>query len=235
MQSFAVWLDQNYHNLYVALLAGDRWKQYLEGLGRTLLISACATIIGIVIGLLIAVIKVSAINNRTLRPLAWLCDVYLTILRGTPVVVQLLILYAFVFTSLADGTLVAVVGFGLNSGAYVAEIFRSGILSVPHGQTEAGRSLGLTSGMTMRLIVLPQAIKNILPALFNEFITLLKETSIAGYIAVRDLTKVADGIKGRAFIGEPLFIAAIIYLILVVGMTQILKLLERRLAKSDRR
>lgn len=231
----AAFLQENYNNLYIALLADDRWKQYLEGLGRTLLIAACATLIGIAIGMIIAVIKVSAASNRKLRFLEMICDLYLTVIRGTPVVVQLLILYTAVFTSLTNGTPVAIIGFGLNSGAYVAEIFRSGIMSISKGQMEAGRSLGLTSWMTMRLIILPQAIKNILPALFNEFITLLKETSVAGMIAVRDLTKVADGIKGRAFIGEPLFIAALIYLVLVVGMMQVQKKLERRLAKSDRR
>lgn len=235
MQAIADFVQAHYYNLYVALFAEDRWKQYIEGLGRTLLIAACATLIGIAIGMVIAIVKVSAASNRKLRPLEWLCDLYLTVIRGTPVVVQLLILYTAVFTSMTNGTPVAIIGFGLNSGAYVAEIFRSGIMSIPRGQTEAGRSLGLTSWMTMRLIVLPQAVKNILPALFNEFITLLKETSVAGYIAVRDLTKVADGIKGRAFVGEPLFIAAIIYLILVVGMTQVQKRLERRLAKGDRR
>ena len=231
----AAFLQQNYNNLYIALLAEDRWKQYVEGLGRTLLIAACATMIGILIGMIIAVVKVSAAGNRKLRFLEILCDLYLTVIRGTPVVVQLLILYTAVFTSMTNGTPVAIIGFGLNSGAYVAEIFRSGIMSIPHGQTEAGRSLGLTSWMTMRLIVLPQAVKNILPALFNEFITLLKETSVAGMIAVRDLTKVADGIKGRAFISEPLFIAALIYLVLVIAMTQVQKRLERRLGKGDRR
>lgn len=231
----AAFLQQNYNNLYIALLAEDRWKQYVEGLGRTLLIAACATLIGILIGMIIAVVKVSAAGNRKLRFLEILCDLYLTVIRGTPVVVQLLILYTAVFTSMTNGTPVAIIGFGLNSGAYVAEIFRSGIMSIPHGQTEAGRSLGLTSWMTMRLIILPQAIKNILPALFNEFITLLKETSVAGMIAVRDLTKVADGIKGRAFISEPLFIAALIYLVLVIAMTQVQKRLERRLGKGDRR
>ncbi|MEM1483275.1 amino acid ABC transporter permease [Oscillospiraceae bacterium PP1C4] len=228
-------IKQNFHGIYISLIAEDRWKMFAEGLGRTLLIAACATLIGIAIGMVIAVIKVSAVNNRKLRPLEMLCNLYLTVIRGTPVVVQLLILYTAVFTSMTNGTPVAIIGFGLNSGAYVAEIFRSGIMSINRGQTEAGRSLGLSSGMTMRLIVLPQAIKNILPALFNEFITLLKETSVAGMIAVRDLTKVADGIKGRTFEPAPLFIAGAIYLILVIGMTQVQQMLERRLAKGDRR
>lgn len=228
-------IKEHFNGIYISLIAEDRWKMFVEGLGTTLLIAACATLIGIAIGMVIAIIKVSAANNRKLRPLEMLCDLYLTVIRGTPVVVQLLILYTAVFTSMTNGIPVAIIGFGLNSGAYVAEIFRSGILSVSRGQTEAGRSLGLTSGMTMRLIVLPQAVKNILPALFNEFITLLKETSVAGMIAVRDLTKVADGIKGRTFESAPLFIAAIMYLVLVVAMTQVQKKLERRLAKGDRR
>lgn len=231
----AAFLQNNYKNLYIALLADDRWKQYLQGLELTLLIAACATLIGILIGMIVAVIKVSAVSNRKLWPLEKLCDLYLTVIRGTPVVVQLLILYNAVFSSMKNGVPVAIIGFGLNSGAYVAEIFRSGIMSIPKGQTEAGRSLGLTGWMTMRLIVLPQAIKNVLPALFNEFITLLKETSVAGMIAVRDLTKVADGIKGRTFTSEPLFLAALSYLVIVVGMMQVQKRLERRLAKSDRR
>ena len=163
-----------------------------------------------------------------------ICNLYLTVIRGTPVVVQLLILYTAVFTSLTDGLLVAIVGFGINSGAYVAEIIRSGIMSIDKGQSEAGRSLGLNNTQTMRMIILPQAFKNILPALFNEFIALLKETSVAGMIAVRDLTKAADGIKGRIFEPTPLFIAAIIYLILVIGMTAVQRAIERRLSASDR-
>lgn len=231
----AEFMKEHFNGLYVSLIVDDRWKMFLEGLGTTLLIAACATVIGILIGMVVALVKVSAIENRKLRPIEMVCDLYITVIRGTPVVVQLMILYTVVFTSMSNGTLAAIVGFGLNSGAYVAEIFRSGIMSINRGQSEAGRSLGLTQGLTMRLIVLPQAIKNILPALFNEFITLLKETSVAGMIAVRELTKVSDGIKGRAFIATPLFIVAAIYLVLVVGMTQVQKRLERRLAKGDRR
>lgn len=221
--------------IYISVIEKDRWKMYLEGLGNTLFIALCATLIGIAIGMIIAIVKVSAVNNRKLRPLEMLCDLYLTVIRGTPVLVQLLILYTAVFSSLTNGIPVAIIGFGINSGAYVAEIIRSGIMSINRGQSEAGRSLGLTGSMTMRLIVLPQAVKNILPALFNEFITLLKETSVAGMIAVRDLTKVADGIKGRTFSSAPLFIAAGIYLVLVIGMTAVQRRIERRLAKGDRR
>ena len=217
-------------SFYTAVIADNRWQMYLEGLGNTLIIALSATIIGILIGLIIAVIKYYAVDNKKLWILDKICDLYLVVIRGTPVVVQLLILYTAVFTSLTDGLLVAVVGFGINSGAYVAEIIRSGIMSIDKGQSEAGRSLGLNNTQT----ILPQAFKNILPALFNEFIALLKETSVAGMIAVRDLTKAADGIKGRIFEPTPLFIAAIIYLILVIGMTAVQRAIERRLSASDR-
>ena len=221
-------------SFYTAVIADNRWQMYLEGLGNTLIIALSATSIGILIGLIIAVIKYYAVDNKKLWILDKICDLYLVVIRGTPVVVQLLILYTAVFTSLTDGLLVAVVGFGINSGAYVAEIIRSGIMSIDKGQSEAGRSLGLNNTQTMRMIILPQAFKNILPALFNEFIALLKETSVAGMIAVRDLTKAADGIKGRIFEPTPLFIAAIIYLILVIGMTAVQRAIERRLSASDR-
>ncbi|MGI6005109.1 MAG: amino acid ABC transporter permease [Christensenellales bacterium] len=219
----------------IAVIDDNRWKMYLEGIGNTLAITAVATLIGIFIGMVVAIVKVAAVKNRRLRPLESLCDLYLTVIRGTPVVVQLLILYTVVFASMRNSVPVAMIGFGINSGAYVAEIFRSGIQSIELGQTEAGRSLGLTQGATMRFIILPQAIKNILPALFNEFIVLLKETSVVGYIAVRDLTKVADGIKGSTFEPMPLYVAALVYLVMVIGLTQVQKRLERRLSAGDRR
>lgn len=237
MGSFELFMQENFHGLYKALIENDRWKQYLSGVWTTISIALVAAVIGIVIGTVIAIIKVSASNTKSkvLKPLAFICDIYLAVIRGTPVVVQLLILYVSVFVAMTDGTPVAMIGFGINSGAYVAEIIRSGITSVSQGQMEAGRSLGLSYGTTMRRIILPQAVRNILPALFNEFIALLKETSIAGYIAVNDLTKVVDGMRGRLFISEPLYIAAVLYLILVLGLTQVQKLIERRMRKSDRR
>ncbi len=228
-------MEKFLQDIYISIIAEDRWLMYFEGLGKTLLISAVAVCIGVVIGTVVALIKYFAVTNKKLWVLDKLCDVYITIIRGTPMIVQLLILYTVVFTSTTDGMPVAFVGFGINSGAYVAEIIRSGIQSVDKGQYEAGRSLGLGNSMTMSLIILPQAVKNILPALFNEFIVLLKETSIAGMIAVRELTKVADGIRGRTFIGLPLFLVAGIYLLLVIGMTAIQKKMERRLAKGDNR
>jgi His/Glu/Gln/Arg/opine family amino acid ABC transporter permease subunit len=220
-------------DLYAAFIQSDRWKIYLEGLGNTLLIAALACVIGIAIGVIVAVLKYysEGKTNVLWRVIAWLCSAYTTIIRGTPVIVQLLILYTMVCpTSLSA----CVIGFGINSGAYVCEIIRSGILSVDPGQTEAGRSLGLSQTKTMRLIVMPQAIKNILPALFNEFIALLKETSVAGYIAGKDLTKMADSLRLRTYNSMPLFIAAAIYLALVTLMTLLQKKLERRLARSDR-
>lgn len=237
MSSFEIFMDENFHNIYKSLIENDRWKQFAGGIATTISIALVAAIIGIIIGTIIAIIKVSAANtkSRVLKPLAFVCDVYLTVIRGTPVVVQLLILYVAVFVSVTDGTPVAMIGFGINSGAYVAEIIRSGITSVSQGQMEAGRSLGLSYGTTMRKIILPQAVRNILPALFNEFIALLKETSIAGYIAVNDLTKVVDVMRGRMFINEPLYIAALVYLVLVLGLTQVQKMIERKMHKNDRR
>lgn len=228
--------------LYAAIVQDGVWKLYLRGMGKTLQIAAGAVVLGIAIGVLIAIVKVSAAQSRgkgaghaCLKAAEAVCNLYLTVIRGTPVMLQLLIIYFSVFASVSDGTLAAIVGFGVNSGAYVAEIVRSGIQSIDKGQTEAGRSLGLTGGMTMRLIVLPQAVKNILPALFNEFITLLKETSVAGYIAVTELTKVSTNIRTITWSMTPLYVVAVLYLIMVVLLGQVQKRLERRLAASDKR
>lgn len=223
---------------YKSLFTGGQWKNYLEGLSVTLLISFLACLIGIVIGLMIAVVKYKyqAASKEgkvgfLLSLFKMIADLYTTIIRGTPVLLQLLILYGTFVTS---GLPAAIVGFGINSGAYVSEIFRAGLQSVDGGQTEAGRSLGLSTNKTLLLIVVPQAFKNIVPALFNEFISLIKETSVAGSIAVIEITKVAERIKGRTFLIEPLFIAAILYLSLVMLLTKIQGVLERRLAVSDR-
>lgn len=220
--------------IYRALLFDSRWKLYLLGLKNTLLIAAVSCLIGIVIGLIVSICKTYAKTKNT--PL-WkfagkICDLYTTIIRGTPVIIQLLIIYSL--TVWTEGYYACMIGFSINSGAYVSEIFRSGISSVDIGQTEAGRSLGLNQNATMRFIVLPQAIKNILPALFNEFIALLKETSVAGYIAVQDITKVAYSIQGTTFNSIPLYFCALIYLVLVMSMTKLQKKLERKLARSDR-
>ncbi len=228
-------MDKFLQDLYGAIIAENRWLMYFEGLGKTILISVVAVCIGVAIGTFVALIKYFAVTNKKLWLFEKLCDLYITVIRGTPMMLQLLILYTVVFTATTNGLPVAFIGFGINSGAYVAEIIRSGIQSVDRGQYEAGRSLGLGNSQTMSLIILPQAVKNILPALFNEFIVLVKETSIAGAIAVRELTKIADGIRGRTFNGLPLFLVAGIYLLLVVGMTAVQKRLERRLAKGDNR
>ncbi len=226
-------LDQ----LYRTLIVDKRYMLLLEGLKNTLIIASCATAIGVAIGLLVAIVKVTAQNNRKwyMVVLDKICSFYVTVIRGTPVVVQLLIMNGSIMAAVNAELLVAILTFGINSGAYVAEIIRAGIMAVDKGQAEAGRSLGLTQSMTMKLIVLPQAVKNILPALGNEFIALLKETSVAGYIAIRDLTKAGDNIFSRVVNSTPLYIVAIIYLVLVMGLSYLLKLFERRLAKSDHR
>ena len=213
-----------------------RWKFILRGLGVTIEITIFALIIGIVIGLLVALVKTTYENTGKLKIANAITNVYLTIIRGTPVVVQLLIVYFVVFSTIrVDKVVAAVLTFGINSGAYQAEIFRAGIQSIPRGQFEAGRSLGFSYRQTMTTIIMPQAIKNILPTLANEFISLLKETSIAGYIALEDLTKAGDIIRSRTFSAfMPLIGVALIYLILVLLLSTAAKALERRLKRGER-
>ncbi|MDR3210277.1 MAG: amino acid ABC transporter permease [Oscillospiraceae bacterium] len=245
MQEF---FDGLARNLRSAVLVDDRWKMYLRGLGTTLEISLVAVLLGVVLGMLIAMTKISAqgakkpprgapvlyyVRYALARFVFAVCNVYTTVIRGTPLMLQLMILYFFSF--MPNGLVAAMIGFGLNSGAYVSETFRSGIQSVDIGQTEAARSLGLTRWQAMRSVVLPQAVKNVLPAIFNEFIALVKETSIAGYIAVNDLTKVVNQIRSRSFNSTSLYLAALIYLFLTFLLTLALGAIERRLAKSDRR
>lgn len=222
-------------SFYNALVPDQRYLAYLNGLKITLLISFFAILLGIVIGVLVAVVKVTAMNSR-MRWLVAVCNIYINIIRGTPLMVQLLIIYNLIFTSRNTNELVVgAVCFGINSGAYVAEIIRAGIESIDRGQMEAGRSLGLNYLQTMKMIILPQAIRNILPALGNEFIVLIKETSVAGVIAVTDLTKAAQYIGSRTWdILPPLVIAAGCYLVLVMGLSKLLSIFERRLAKGDR-
>ncbi|HAN44038.1 MAG TPA: amino acid ABC transporter permease [Ruminococcaceae bacterium] len=229
------WWSHIARDFYLSFIEQDRYLLYIRGFGNTVTITLFATMLGIVIGMIIAITKFLAINNKALKPLDVLCDVYIAVIRGTPVVLQLLIMYTVIFASVKNGIPIAILTFGINSGAYVAEIIRSGLLSIDKGQTEAGRSLGLTQGQTMRLIIVPQAIKNILPALFNEFIVLFKETSIAGYVAIQDLIKVAEGLKGRLFTPMPLYAVGVIYLVVVIGLTALQKKLEGRLRKSDNR
>ena len=206
-----------------------------DGLKVTLLVTFFAVIVGIILGFLVAVVRSTYDKTGKLKLLNILCQVYLTVIRGTPVVVQLLIIYFVIFGSVnIDKIFVAVMAFGLNSGTYVAEIFRSGIMSIDGGQFEAGRSLGFNYVQTMRYIVMPQAFKNVLPALGNEFIVLLKETSVAGYIALQDLTKGGDIIRSRTYDAfMPLIAVAIIYLVMVLIFTKLVNMLERRLRSSD--
>ena len=223
--------------LYANFVQDDRWRYLTTGLKNTVIIALFAVLIGVAIGFLLAMIRTTHDKTGRFKVLNACAKLYLTVIRGTPALIQLLIIYYVVFASVdISKTLVASVAFGLNSGAYVAEIFRSGIMSIDKGQTEAGRSLGLNYNTTMWLIVMPQAIKNILPALGNEFIVLLKETSISGYIAIQDLTKGGDIIRSRTYDAfMPLIAVAVIYLIMVLGLEKLVANMERRLAKSDNR
>ena len=230
-QFFARWLAQ----LEATFIEKQRYLLLVDGLKNTLVITLCALVIGVTIGALVAMIKYCGQDSRLLRPLCWLCDVYTTVIRGIPVVVQLLIFYFLILKS-SDGLVVGIVTFGINSGAYVAELMRSGIAAVDPGQMEAGRSLGLSRLQAAWHIVLPQAMKNILPAIGNEMIALLKETAVAGYVAVQDLTRAGNLIRNNTYDAfNPLLLVAVVYLLLVIGMTQLLGLLERRLRRSDQR
>ena len=218
-------------------IEADRWRYLWDGLCTTLLITALAVCLGMILGFLVAIIRSTYLRTKKLLIPDLICRLYLTVIRGTPVVVQLLIIYFVIFASVpVSKTFVAVIAFGINSGAYVAEIVRSGIMSIDVGQLEAGRSLGLNYPQTMLYIIMPQAFKNVLPALANEAIVLLKETSVAGYIAIADLTKGGDIIRSQTFSAFlPLLAVAVIYLVMVVVLTRLVGRLERRLAANDRR
>lgn len=221
--------------LYKAFIYDDRYKLYFKGLGNTLLIALFATLIGVAIGVTLAMIVY--VNKKTgkLKVLSLIAKTYIMIIRGTPVVLQLFIMYFVVLASSDNGLLIGALTFGLNSGAYVAEIVRAGFESVDYGQMEAGRSLGLSTGQTLLRVVTPQAVHNVMPPLFNEFITLVKETAIVGYVGILDLGKVPGLIQSRTFdYLFPLLIAAIMYLVIVMGLTGILKLIEKQMAKTDR-
>jgi len=217
----------------------NRYDFFIKGLSNTLIISICAALLGILIGFLIAIIRTTHDNNKKKNPfldvLNILAKVYLTVIRGTPATVQLLIMYYIIMSNSTNKILIAIMTFGINSGAYVAEIVRSGIQSIDKGQFEAGRSLGLSYAKTMWYIIVPQAFKNVLPALANEFITLLKETSISGYIALNDLTRAGDIIRSLTYeTFFPLFTVAAIYLLMVMVLTNLVGKLERRLKKNER-
>lgn len=226
-------LAQKFKSVFVE---DARWKYLLSGLGNTLIVTLFAAVIGVVLGAFIGIVRVFHDKNGGFPVLNAVCRVYVTAVRGTPAVIQLLIMYYVVFAAADVGKiLVASVAFGLNSAAYVAEIVRSGILSVDAGQTEAGRSLGLNFPQTMRFIVLPQAFKNVLPALANEAISLLKETSVCGYIGLMDLTRGGDVIRSITYDAfMPLAAVALIYLALVVGLTACVDKLEKRLKRNER-
>ena len=220
--------------LYNMLIADEQYMIILKGLGNTLVIAAVAAVIGIVLGMLVSMLKYFCRGRKALKPLEWLCNAYVTAIRGTPVMVQLFIWSTVILLSWKNTLPIACIGFGFNSGAYVAEIIRAGIAAVDPGQEEASRSLGLSKMATMRYVIMPQAIKNILPALGNEFIVLLKETSVAGYIAVNDLTRAGSIIKTVTWDGPFYFVIALIYLAMGWVRTSLLGLLEGRLAKSDK-
>jgi ABC-type amino acid transport system permease subunit len=222
----------------------NRWRFLVRGLGVTLEVTLFAVLVGVVIGVVIAIVRSTFDKNagEKHRGIGWfffrivnfICKLYLTVIRGTPVVVQLMIIYYIILASFNNKIVVAILAFGINSGAYVAEIIRSGIMSVDSGQFEAGRSLGFNYVQTMRFIIIPQAFKNVLPALANEFIVLLKETSVSGYIALNDLAKAGDIIRGRTYSAfMPLIAVALVYLILVIFFTWLVGKLERRLRSSE--
>lgn len=233
---------QQLHDFYQSFIEGDRWLLYLKGLGVTFQVTAAALVIGVALGVLVAVVRTMhdqqrpGHKNPVLGAFNVLCTFYTTVIRGTPMMVQLLIMYFVIFSGTRNTLGVAMLAFGINSGAYVSEIIRGGIMSVDPGQMEAGRSLGLGYIPVMRLIVIPQAVKAILPALGNELITLFKETSIVTVIGLVDLTKVAMQIQGRTYQALMPFIGiALMYLALVMVLTWLMGRLERRLRQSDRR
>ena len=224
------------HGFYVNFIKEDRYLWLLDGLKTTLIITVFAVIVGIVIGFLVSIVRTAHDKSGKFKILNAICRVYLTVIRGTPSMIQLLIMNFVIFGSVSmNKIIVGGLSFGINSGAYVAEIVRSGIMSIDQGQTEAGRSLGLNYSQTMRLIIIPQAFKNVLPALVNEFIVLIKETSIIGYIGMMDLTKGAMLIQSRTYNAFwPLMAAAAIYLVIVMTLTFFMNKLERRLRTSER-
>lgn len=225
-------LSQRIHDNFVS---DHRYNYLIKGFSNTIVITIFGRSHGIILGAIIALIRTTHDNNGTLPIPNLICKIYLTVVRGTPAMVQLLIFYYIILVSVNSKILVAIIAFGLNSAAYVAEVIRSGINSIDKGQFEAGRSLGLNYRQTMTSIVLPQAFKNALPALCNEFISLIKETSISGYIAIVDLTKAGDIIRSNTYDAFlPLITVAIIYLVIVIALTSVANALERRLRANER-
>lgn len=241
----AEWFEKVKADFILNFIKGNRWSLILNGLWVTLKITFVAILVGIAIGVILATIRstydMTRDENKTglkhylMTFLNAVAKIYLTVIRGTPVVLQLLIIYFVIFASSDNGVLIAALAFGINSGAYVAEIIRGGIMSIDRGQMEAGRSLGFNYFETMRYIIIPQAFKNVLPALANEFIALLKETSVAGYVAVQDLTRAGNIIRSKTYSAfMPLVAVALIYLAMVMVLTYFVGVLERRLRSSER-
>jgi His/Glu/Gln/Arg/opine family amino acid ABC transporter permease subunit len=235
-------LWENFHKCFIEY---DIWKMYLQGLRNTIIIAVGACLLGLLIGIIVTCIRVAPKSNPVIKVLDAIARLYVTIIRGTPVVLQLFICYFVLLTGIRNtnflgikdtaGILVAIVTFGINSGAYMAEILRGGINAVDKGQMEAGRSLGLSWISTFVRIILPQALKSAIPTMFNEFITLIKETSVAGYVGIVDLTKIQSYVTVQTMeLFTPLVIIAVIYLIIVLGLQQVQKIIERRLEKSER-
>ena len=246
MQNILIFLKSLSHDFDTVFIAKDRYIQLIRGFYNTLKITAGALVIGVIIGVFVAAVRSSYDKNKeTLKAkggfgyiflsiLNGICKVYLTVIRGTPVVVQLMIAYFVIFVSVKDGVPIGIFAFGINSGAYVAGIFRGGIMAIDNGQFEAGRSLGFNYIQTMWHIVIPQMFKAVLPTLCNEFIALLKETSVAGYVGVIDLTKAGNSIAGVTYnYFLPLMTVAVIYLAIVMILTSLVARLERRLRRSD--
>ena len=243
----AEWFAQFKADFELNFIDQGRWRWLVEGLGNTLIITFFALLIGLVIGILVAAVRSTFDKNREsmaqhkgigyylLKLGNSICHVYLTVFRGTPIMVQLLIMYFIVFATSRDSMMVAIIAFGINSGAYVAEILRGGIMSIDNGQFEAGRSLGFNYAQTMVYIIIPQVIKNVLPTLCNEFIVLLKETSVASFVSVADLTYAGNIIGGNSYdYLFPLLMTALIYLAMVMFFSYLVSKLERRLRNSER-
>lgn len=239
------WFAKIKDEFYINFIAEDRYMYLVKGLWMTLRITFFAVLLGIALGVIAAIVR--STHDKTIKEMRpglakglliffnAIVKLYLTVIRGTPVVVQLMIMYYIIFASSTNAMLVAVLAFGINSGAYVAEIIRSGIMSIDNGQFEAGRSLGFNYIQTMYYIIIPQALKNVLPALANEFIVLIKETSVSGYVGIMDLTRGGDVIRSRTFVAfMPLFAVAAIYLIIVVIFSKLVTVMERRLRNSER-
>ena len=231
MESLYNFFNEIFENLYYSLIYEDRYLYILEGLGNTIIMALFATVIGVLLGTLIALIINANIHTGKFRFLRRICDLYVLVIRGTPVLLQLMIIYYVIFKSVnINIILVGIIAFGLNSSAYVFEIIKSGIISIDKGQFEASNVLGLNYVQTMCYVVLPQAIRNILPALGNEFITLLKETSVAGYIGICELTKASDIIASRTYdYFFPLIIIAIIYFTMTYFLSKLINVMERKL------